>query len=94
MTGGEAWNKGLEIMSRGMMFSGGSSSEVFGCCWVRRGYRDVFNGGGESGGDFGDGGLLFRSGGVGGGGGEGDHGEGGGDGVLALLALPLVLAMV
>jgi len=81
-------------MSRGMMFSGGSSSGVFGGCWVRRGDKDVSDDGGESGGEFGDGGVLFRSGGEGGGGGDGDRGEGGGDGVLVLLVFPLVLAMV
>jgi len=81
-------------MSRGMMFSGGSSSGVFSGRWVRRGDKDVSDDGGESGREFGDGGVLFRSGGEGGGGGDGDKGEGGGDGVLAFLAFPLVRDMV
>jgi hypothetical protein len=78
-------------MFRGMILRV-SSSEGFDGCWVREGDRDVSDGGGESGGEFGDGGGLFRSGGEGGGGGEGDRGEGGG--VIAFFALPLVLAMV
>jgi hypothetical protein len=81
-------------MSSGMMLSGGSSSGVFGGCWVRRGDKDVSDGGGENGGESGEGGGLFRSEGVGGEGGEGDLGEVGGEGVLPLFSIPLVLAMV
>jgi len=77
-----------------MMFSGGSFSGLFGGHWVRRGDKDVSDGGGERGREFGDGGVLFRSGGEGEGGGEGDKGEGSGDGFLALLVFPLVRAMV
>ena len=90
---GVALNKGSEIMFRGMILRV-SSSEGFDGGWVRSGDRDVSNGGGESGGEVGDGGGLFRSGGEGGGGWKGDRGDGGGDGVIALFAFPLVLAMV